>query len=832
MIHDAHAASRPDASSGTTGRRHPLRDILLACVLVLLLSQGLIGALSLSALKHQVSDNTAERVELLARQSAGQIQTGMRLGKPLAQYFGLSRLLDALGRRVPDLLGASVVLSDGRVLASVGDPPPSSDLLRALASPRAGMKKRVVQRRSGAAYRADATGVTVAVPLVQGRGLVAGALLLRVHAQDLRQSGLLSDNLKVLGLITACATLVLALLFRFAVPRYRLAVAGKARLALPLVVLLLAQGLYAAYTVQTFRETWLAVTRDNTQVLGRGLQGDLDRVLAYGISPAHLRGVERPMARLAAAFPVIGELRLVDAGGRLLNRADARGALPAAGAPRASPDLTLTFPLASRPGGPAAASLRIILDAAAIGAGVRARILDAATVAAVALVAAMELILLLTVLMDRAFAARARTPSGEPVGLDDASRVGAIVRPVMFGFLFALALPLSFLPIHARALLHDTGAGGRGVDFLMALPIAAEMACGLLTALLAGRLVDRRGWLFPVLAGLLVSAAGSGACALAGSLPTFILARGLVGLGYGLAWMGLQGFVVVRSPAAYRARNMAMAVAGLFAGHLSGAAVGAMLVEQLGAAAVFATGAALLILPAIGVATLMWPYRHFPAGAAASGAAAPVVRSWTALRRLLATRDFGMLLLGCVIPFSIAQVGLLTYALPLYLEAYGGTTASVGRILMLYGLCVIYAGPAMARMADRSARRKNWIVGGGLIGSAGLLGLYFVHGIAPVAVAVVLLAFASCLAGGAQTAYMLGLEHVQSYGAGAATSVMRAADKFGQMLGPLAVGGLFASTGISAGLAATGALYLLATLAFMAFAPALSGRPATEARAP
>jgi MFS-type transporter involved in bile tolerance (Atg22 family) len=151
---------------------------------------------------------------------------------------------------------------------------------------------------------------------------------------------------------------------------------------------------------------------------------------------------------------------------------------------------------------------------------------------------------------------------------------------------------------------------------------------------------------------------------------------------------------------------------------------------------------------------------------------------------------------------------------------------------MLYGLCVIYAGPAMARMADRSARRKNWIAGGGLIGSAGLLGLYFVHGIAPVAVAVVLLAFASCLAGGAQTAYMLGLEHVQSYGAGAATSVMRAADKFGQMLGPLAVGGLFASTGISAGLAATGALYLLATLAFMAFAPALSGRPATEARAP
>src|SRR3546814_5065590 len=62
---------------------------------------------------------------------------------------------------------------------------------------------------------------------------------------------------------------------------------------------------------------------------------------------------------------------------------------------------------------------------------------------------AIELLMLLTLLMDRAFAVHSRGQSGEPVGLDDPSNVGAIVRPVMFGFLFALALPLSFLPIYA-----------------------------------------------------------------------------------------------------------------------------------------------------------------------------------------------------------------------------------------------------------------------------------------------------------------------------------------------------------------------------------------------
>lgn len=810
-----------DATTRPARRRHPLRDVLLACMLVLLLSQALIGALSLSALDRLAIDNTAERVELLAGQTSAQIQTGMRLGKPLAQYFGLSEMLAGLRQRIPDLLGASVVLSGGQVVASVGDGLQTASLLKALRT-RGDTGVGVVRSPSGAVYQTDAQGIMVAVPLMLADADMKGAVVLQVRQQNMKNSALMTHNLGVLAISTLGAAILLALFFRFVIPLYELASASRARLFAPLLILLLAQGLYAAYTIHTFRVVWVQVTRENTEVLGRGLQHDLDRVLGFGIAPDHLRGVEQPMARLAASFPVISELRLLGADGKILNRANAHGAMPAQVSSVVGGD-SLVFPLKARPDGPEIASLQILPDKALIARGVHARILDAATVVAVALVAAIELLLLLTLLMDRAFAVPVRTSSGEPVGLDDSSSVGSLVRPVMFGFLFALALPLSFLPIYARSLLPD-GGSGQGAALLVALPIAAEMACGLLTALLAGRLIDRRGWQFPVLTGLLIAVAGNLACAAAGSLITFILARGLVGLGYGLAWMGLQGFVVIRSPAAYRGRNMASVVAGLFAGHLSGAAVGAMIMQQLGFAAVFVIGAVLLALPAVGVLTLMWPYRHLPGQHEARSAAAPAVRSWVALRKLLATRDFGMLLVGCIIPFSIAQVGLLTYALPLYMDAQGSSVASVGRILMLYGFCVIYVGPYMGRMADRSAYKKYWIAAGGLVGSIGLLSLHFASGILAAAIAVVLLALASCLAGGAQTAYMLSLDHVQNYGAGAATSVMRAADKFGQMLGPLLVGGLFASVGISGGLAVTGMLYLVATLAFMAFAPRLGHR--------
>lgn len=74
----------------------PLLGVTLACVALLCLAQGLTGLLTLSALQRQIVDATAARVEASARQSAIVIENGVRLGKPLEQYFGLRDLLDGL----------------------------------------------------------------------------------------------------------------------------------------------------------------------------------------------------------------------------------------------------------------------------------------------------------------------------------------------------------------------------------------------------------------------------------------------------------------------------------------------------------------------------------------------------------------------------------------------------------------------------------------------------------------------------------------------------------------------------------------------------------------
>ncbi|CCJ58359.1 putative inner membrane transport protein [Bordetella bronchiseptica MO149] len=791
----------------------PLLGVTLACVALLCLAQGLTGLLTLSALQRQIVDATAARVEASARQSAIVIENGVRLGKPLEQYFGLRDLLDGLLEESHGVTGVAVVLKDGRLVASAGVlVPHAARLARALAFPD---DEPDVQRQpSGSVRLVGDEAVSLGIPLAGSDGIVRAALVLGWSRDPAFMHALMWRNLQVLALVTAAVALALALalalVLRRGERRRRERGGARARFVLPLVALLLAQGVYAGYTIGMFRDVWLDVVRHNAVVLATGLQRGLDRVLGYGLERHQLRGVDRLFSRTIHAYPLIGSIALVASDGRVLQEVDARGSVTGDAQRRFAddPGYTVSLPL----GGPDASrgALALRLDGGAVAAALRDRALDAATVAVVALVVAVELLLLLAVVMNRALpSGQGRQPSA------DGTDVGGLTRPVMFGYLFACAMPASFLPLFARSLPAANLPLPPGL--LIALPISLEMGCGLLAALMAGRLSERKGWRHAVLQGLLLSCVGFVASALAPNLAWFASARGVVGLGYGLTWMGLQALVVSRSPPTHRGRSMAGVVAGLFAGQLSGVAVGAMLMEQLGFRAVFAIGAVLLLLPLAGVASLLRACALPPAMAASTSA--PQGRR-APLGPLLRGRGFGMLLLTSVIPFSIAQVGVMSFALPLYLEAEGAAPASIGRIFMIYGVCVVYLGPLVARWVDWSGVRWPWIVLAGALGTAGLLVFRLLpDGLLAAGVALSLLALAGCFAGASQMPYMLELRAVREHGAAGAASVMRAADKLGQMLGPLLIGALSGPLGMGAAMAALGMMYLGATLWFVLARP-------------
>ncbi|MEN4923016.1 MFS transporter, partial [Achromobacter spanius] len=149
-------------------KRRPVLEVTLACLAVLLLAQALIGALSLSALNRLVVDTTADRVEVTARRAAGNIENGLRLGKPIEQFFGLRDSLRDSVAGSRDLRGAAVLLADGQTLALQGELPDGAiALAKALQS--GGARDAGASRPpSGARMSGGESAVTLAAPLAGG----------------------------------------------------------------------------------------------------------------------------------------------------------------------------------------------------------------------------------------------------------------------------------------------------------------------------------------------------------------------------------------------------------------------------------------------------------------------------------------------------------------------------------------------------------------------------------------------------------------------------------------------------------------------------------------
>jgi predicted MFS family arabinose efflux permease len=389
----------------------------------------------------------------------------------------------------------------------------------------------------------------------------------------------------------------------------------------------------------------------------------------------------------------------------------------------------------------------------------------------------------------------------------------------MFMFLFAWALPISFVPLNAAALpIHIVGISR---ELAMAAPISAEMGSALVTAIVAGWLSDRIGWQYPVFFGLAFSLAGAVTSYAAPNFELFLVSRALTGLGYGLAWMGIQALVVHHAAPAVMTSSVANITASIFTGYLLGTLVGGVLADLVGYALVFLAGAGALALPSVYALIFLRPYMAESQPHAAGTATTGVSGRGGLLRNV----DFCALLFGSVAPFSIAQVSLLYYAVPIFLHTAGFGTSEIGFVLAMYSTIFVFLAPPIARKIDRRENKKVFVLAGGIIGSLALSGLYFAPNIAGVVAAAALLALASSVGSAAQTSYALQLDQVRAAGVGLATGLQRSADKFGQMLGPLIVGALYSVASLPTALALIGAFYVLATFLFFVIAKRSSAAP-------
>ncbi len=360
------------------------------------------------------------------------------------------------------------------------------------------------------------------------------------------------------------------------------------------------------------------------------------------------------------------------------------------------------------------------------------------------------------------------------------------VRPAMFLFLFAIDLSMSFVPLHMQSF--DIELFGLSRDIVLGLPISSEFLCAGIFLLVAGVWIDRQGWHVPYFVGLLVVGIGSLCSWMAMDALMFILSRALVGVGYGLSLMSAQGLVVSNGGTRGRARGFASLFAGLYSGSICGAAAGAFLAERFGYEKVFFFGAIIvLVLILFSWGLMRSLIEQSESNSAHQGKPKHRIKL-KPLLKFIGNPVFIALSVLSSLPASIAIAGFLHFFTPVYLDEMGARESTIGQVLILYGICLIYFGPSIGRMIDRSQNKKYYMLTGGILGGLAFVTFNTDFGIASMVVSVFLLGLSSSFVLSSQSTMVLELKESRELGEGTALGIFRSISRLGQVVGPILFG--------------------------------------------
>lgn len=773
-------------SSSAAPRHTPFvlhRGILLAgwCG-ILVFCLFFYDALLLNSLHKQVKENAISTAAMAAGNLSTKISTGVRLGKKLSTFRGLDSLVAATSATFPENMGVAVVRPDGTNVYATGDAPgPLTDGER---------------RERGIVVAEHGQALEVAAPIRNREGDLAGYSVVRVP------TALLDQSVKKLGveqakeqLIIGAAALaaLLALLNLIPLTDAEGVIRKKRLYALCLGSFFVVMAANAFFAVDAYRAQYAESAQTNARRVATLAGRDLNRLLLVGVSIGQMDNVEHYLRALSHTLngAVLLEIRND-------HRSRTAGSHPA-GTPVVE-GMGSVIPLhagGNGSSGLALWSLQVDVVREPYHDALVSTALDLLTLVVASLIFMVEMFLLFFQLLDaRRRGATLRT-------LDHAQRSG-LLRPLMFFFIMAMDMSISFIPLRMADLL--TGASPISRDVLMGLPVSAEMGMTGLSVLLAGVWMKRRGIVPPMRAGMVLMTLGYMGSMLSATPLQFILARATVGLGYGQCILAAQAYTV-------KDGKLADMFAGVYAGSLCGSALGAMLAERMGYSPVFMVSAVifacLIALPALLLSETKTKSAPVPTQGRLSLAQA---------RRLLGNRLFLGLVFLSLVPSALLSVGFLNYFLPVYLHSADVSQSNIGRVFMLYCLIIIYGGPWLGALVHKTPRKALMIFWGGLAGALAMLTFTVLPPFAASLTGAVLLATATCFNVPAQSAYLLQLDIAQAIGVDQTMGLLNAMTRIGQVLGPLCAGALIATVGVNVGALWAGLAYVGINALFLALA--------------
>lgn len=781
---------------------------LVAFAIVTFISLAFTGILHISSFQKNYTISLISGYRLSGAEIVRKIEYAVRYGKPLENFHGIEALLNEVREDFPNVREVQVISTQQEILFNQDGPVTGqfvAEELHALAAFSPGGEGENFQ------YMRAEDSYNVLLPIRDRDEAWIGTLNL-VFPQEVISSR--TDYysmllLRYLVMLALTGMLILILINRFVsfttaakpvsvskdhniqlepLPSFTadgLQINKKVFMTVLLLLLGLMQLAYGWISYSVFKEAYLENSRNNAILVSGIVQKDIESVVQKGVSYHELYRLEDYLGRIVGSIPEVENIYLSG---------------EQHGSSGEEPFLNIAL---AADGEQNRMQLRVDLSHSYLNSRMRTLLLDTATMVVVSIVLMFEVIIFMLILLQRQLSriARYRDTDKFPSGLGSVDVT--IVRPLVFIIAMAVFMASSFIPLMMRELYQPLL--GLSESVILGLPISAEMLFAGVAAVLAGSLIDRRGWQPIFYLGIVIFAAGLFLSSQAMSPLFFIMARGIAGVGYGFLLMALRGFINTRPLETERTEGFSAFISGLYAGFIGGVVVGAMLADRIGYGQVFLVALIFCLLAGLFILLFL--------RGSSSTIYTPVQPSSLArgsVRSFLSNVPVVSLFLFIVLPLTICSM-FVDYYLPVFAAGQGISTSNVGRAFMLNGIAIVYLGPFLSTYTDKRLGAQKSILLSGLI-TVGAILIFVLSGTFTAAfLVVILLGVSESFGLVAQNNYFVNLKATGVLGTGAALGYFDNVRKLGQMLGPLVFGVViaFGYTGIGiVGIITLGALFL------------------------
>lgn len=337
-----------------------------------------------------------------------------------------------------------------------------------------------------------------------------------------------------------------------------------------------------------------------------------------------------------------------------------------------------------------------------------------------------------------------------------------------------------------------------------ALPLSAQVFAAAVMAFLGGGLSRKAGVKKTLVGGFLLEITGCLLCGAGGTYFSLLGGKAVIGMGLGLIIVSLNAIAARGEDEAESAKAFTDISAGTLAGVTAGAGVGSIILSFGHYSMVYFAGAAILL---IGLA-LSFSGRDYKEVAVAK------VKEEVGFFRFLFNRQVITFLLLMLLPFLMG-LSFREYFFPIYAAELGMSETMIGRLYLICGLLVIYAGPQLTgKLIARLGGKWTVTLASALIIAAPLL-YVAIPTLATTIVGVLLLSVAISFGYAAQSTYYSELPSVEHYGGGRAMGIYSLFENIGQTIGPM-IYGLAMMLGYRSGLGLIGGAMLALLLLFLA----------------